>query len=92
MAEIIRRGNAAEWLTRFEGKDVCCNVVRNLDEAMADPQFAARGTFQRSVVSDGAALPAVTMPVDPGFRDHATELRYPKLGESNALLGPSREK
>ena len=87
VADIIRRRNAAEWLARFEGKDVCCNVVRKLDEAMADPQFAARGAFQRSVVSDGAAMPAVTMPVDPAFRDRTTELRYPKLGESNALIG-----
>jgi crotonobetainyl-CoA:carnitine CoA-transferase CaiB-like acyl-CoA transferase len=91
VAEIILRRNAAEWLARFEGKDVCCNVVRSVDEAMADPQFAVRGTFQRSVVSDGAALPAVTVPVDPAFCDRATELRYPKLGESNALLGPSQE-
>jgi hypothetical protein len=57
-----------------------------LEETMVDPQFAARGTFHRSVVSDGAALPAVTVPIDPAFRNHATELRYPKLGESGALL------
>jgi crotonobetainyl-CoA:carnitine CoA-transferase CaiB-like acyl-CoA transferase len=92
VAEIILRRSAAEWLARFEDKDVCCNVVRSVDEAMVDPHFTARGVFQRSVVSDGAALPAVTVPVDPAFRDHATELRYPKLGESNALLGPSQEK
>src|SRR5206468_12920853 len=92
VAEIILRRNAAEWLARFEGKDVCCNVVRSVDEAMADPQFAVRGAFQRSVVSDGAALPAVSVPVDPAFRDRATELRYPKPGEANALLGPSLKK
>ncbi len=92
VAEIILRRNAGEWLARFEGKDVCCNVVRSVGEAMVDPQFAVRGAFRRSVVSDGAALPAATMPVDPAFRDHATELRYPKLGESNALLGPALEK
>jgi alpha-methylacyl-CoA racemase len=88
VAAIILRRDATEWLARFEEKDVCCNVVRSVDEAMSDPQFAARGTFQRSVVSDGAALPAVTTPVDRAFRDQATELRYPKLGESNGLLGP----
>jgi hypothetical protein len=32
-------------------------------------------------------MPAVTMPVDPAFRDRATELRYPRLGESNVLIG-----
>jgi alpha-methylacyl-CoA racemase len=91
VAQIILRRSAAEWLARFEGKDVCCNVVHTMGEAMADPQFAARGTFQRSVVSGGAALPAVSVPVDPAFRARATELGYPRLGESNAMLGPSRE-
>ncbi len=92
VVEIILQRTAAEWLARFEGKDVCCNVVRSVEEAMADPQFAAREVFQRSVVSDGAAMPAVSVPVDPAFRDHATELRYPKLGESNALLKPPLDK
>jgi crotonobetainyl-CoA:carnitine CoA-transferase CaiB-like acyl-CoA transferase len=90
VAEIILRRNAAEWLARFEGKDVCCNVVRSVREAMADPQFAARGIFQRSVVSDGAALPAVSVPLDPVFRDQIAERSYPRLGEANALLSPSR--
>jgi crotonobetainyl-CoA:carnitine CoA-transferase CaiB-like acyl-CoA transferase len=92
VAQIILRRNAAEWLVHFEGKDVCCNVVRSVHEAMADPQFAARGAFQCSVVSGGAALPAVSVPVDHAFRARTTELPYPQLGESNALLGPSREK
>jgi crotonobetainyl-CoA:carnitine CoA-transferase CaiB-like acyl-CoA transferase len=91
VAEIIARRTAAEWLARFEGKDVCCNVVHTVGEAMADPQFAARGAFQHSVVSDGAAIPAVSVPVDQAFRGRATELRYPRLGESNAMLRPSRE-
>ena len=87
VAQIILRRNAAEWLARFEGKDVCCNVLRSVREAMADPQFAQRGTFQRSVVSDGAALPAVCVPVDLAFREPTTERGYPRLGVSNALLG-----
>jgi alpha-methylacyl-CoA racemase len=86
VAKLILQRGATEWLARFDGKDVCCSVVRSVDEAMADPQFAARGIFQRSVVADGAALPAVSVPIDPAFRDAATELRYPRLGESNDML------
>jgi alpha-methylacyl-CoA racemase len=92
VAQIIAQRSADEWLALFEGKDVCCNVVRSLHEAMSDPQFAARGVFQRNVVSDGAALPAVSVPIDSAFRDRATKLPYPRLGEANALLAPSREK
>jgi len=91
VAQIILRRSAAEWLAHFEGKDVCCNVVRTLEEAQADPQFAARGVFQRQVKSDGVALPAVSVPIDPGLRDQTVELPYPVLGESNSLLGPSRK-
>ncbi len=92
VAQIILQHSAAEWLVRFEGRDVCCNVVRSLHEAMADPQFAARSVFQRNVVSNGVALPAVSVPLDSAFRDRATELPYPRLGESNTVLGPAREK
>jgi len=91
VARILLQRTADEWVARFEGKDVCCNVVRAVEETMVDPQFAARGTFHRSVVSGGAALPAVSVPIDPAFRNRATELRYPKLGESNALLESSPE-
>ncbi len=88
VARIIARRSAAEWLQRVAGKDVCCNVVRTLDEAMADPQFLARGLFRRSVVGDDEALPAVSVPIDEAFRSPASELRYPKLGESNGRLAP----
>ena len=86
VAQIVARRSAAEWLARFEGKDVCCNVVRTVEEAMRDPQFAARGLFRRSVVAGADALPAAAVPIDESFRGSATELRYPQLGEANALL------
>jgi alpha-methylacyl-CoA racemase len=87
VAQIIARRSAAEWLARFEGRDVCCNVVRTLEEAMRDPQFAARELFRRSVVAGADALPAAVVPIDESFRSSATELRYPQLGEANGLLG-----
>jgi crotonobetainyl-CoA:carnitine CoA-transferase CaiB-like acyl-CoA transferase len=78
---------ADEWMARFEGKDVCVEVVRTLQEAMADPQFRDRGLLRRSVVSDDHdALPAVSVPVYDPLRDPRTELRYPRLGEANAML------
>ncbi len=33
----------AHWVERFAGVDCCVTPVRTLDEALADPQFAARG-------------------------------------------------
>ncbi|HTT38726.1 MAG TPA: CaiB/BaiF CoA-transferase family protein [Burkholderiales bacterium] len=86
VAEIIAQRSADDWLARFSGKDVCCNVVRTLEEAMNDPQFRARGVFSRSVVSDGAALPAVSVPIDEQFRAQRNDLGYPALAEGNAML------
>ena len=83
---LIAQRSAEEWLARFAGKDVCCNVVRTLEEAMSDPQFRARGVFSRSVVSNGDALPAVSVPIDDQFRDRRSELGYPGLGEANGML------
>ena len=85
-AEIIRTRTADEWTQQFAGKDVCCNVVRTLAEAMSDPQFKQRGVFRRSVVSEEDALPAISVPIDEAFRAVATELRYPGLGEGNGML------
>ena len=87
VAEIIARHSSTQWAKAFEGKDVCCCVVKSVEEAMHDPHFAGRGLFSRSVASDEDALPAVPVPIAPAFRDPHTELRYPSLGEANEMLG-----
>jgi crotonobetainyl-CoA:carnitine CoA-transferase CaiB-like acyl-CoA transferase len=86
--EIIAQRTAREWSERFAGRDVCCNLVQGVEQAMQDAQFQVRGVFRRSVVSaDHDGLPAVSVPVAEPFRDPRTELRYPSLGENNDLLG-----
>jgi crotonobetainyl-CoA:carnitine CoA-transferase CaiB-like acyl-CoA transferase len=88
VAQIIARHTAGEWEQRFEGKDVCSNVVRSVEEAMRDDHLRHRGLFARSVTSeDRDALPAVAVPIAPELRDQRTMLRYPALGEDNDLLG-----
>ncbi|PWT74791.1 MAG: CoA transferase [Proteobacteria bacterium] len=86
VAAIIEQRTAAEWLARFDGKDVCCNLVRSLETAMADPQFQSRGVFRRSVVEAEDALPAISVPIAEQFRDQHTELGYPVLGEANDMI------
>jgi alpha-methylacyl-CoA racemase len=87
VAQIISGHTAGEWMARFAGKDVCCNLVKTLEEAVSSPQFRGRGVFQRSVVGDDDALPAVAVPIAEPLRDPRTELRYPALGQDNDLLG-----
>jgi crotonobetainyl-CoA:carnitine CoA-transferase CaiB-like acyl-CoA transferase len=86
--EIIAARTAQQWTERFAGRDVCCNLVQGLEQAVQDAQFQARGVFRRSVVdAEHDGLPAVSVPIAEPLRDPRTELKYPRLGENNDLLG-----
>jgi crotonobetainyl-CoA:carnitine CoA-transferase CaiB-like acyl-CoA transferase len=51
VANIIARRSAASWEDRFNGEDVCCTVVRTLDESITDPHFQKRGRFKSEAPS-----------------------------------------
>lgn len=69
VAEIVRGRTAAEWAPALAGADCCVTVVKTLDEALADPHFAARGVFRQTVeMPDGTRIPAIVTPVAPAFR------------------------
>jgi alpha-methylacyl-CoA racemase len=86
VAEIIRQKTAAEWERRFAGKDLCCCIVRSVQEAVADPHFRSRGLFDRTLSADGRSIPALYSPVAAGFLSEARDAGYPRLGEANDLL------
>lgn len=88
VAEIIRGESADTWRGRFASRDCCCTIVADAHEALADPHFAARGLFARTLVNEaGAHLPALPVPVDPAFRAPADEpAAAPVLGAHNAEL------
>ncbi len=89
VAARIREQTAEEWCTRFAGKDLCCNVVGSIEQALADPHFKARGVFDRKLTADGKTLPALPVPVASGYRG-ASAAGYPALGEANGLLDPGK--
>lgn len=86
VADIVARRTAADWTDVLAGKDVCVNVVRTVEEALADPHFRGRGLFAREVVDGGRRMAALPVPVHPGFRAAETAIPYPRLGEANAML------
>ena len=89
VAAIIGAQTAEHWRGVFEGRDVCCNVVRRIDEALADSHHRGRGLFDAAVVDGAARLTAVPVPVDPAFRDAPGDKPYPRLGADNDMLeGP----
>jgi crotonobetainyl-CoA:carnitine CoA-transferase CaiB-like acyl-CoA transferase len=86
VAEIIRSEDAAFWEQRFAGKDCCCTVVKTAQEALSDPQFAARAVFAHKLVNaQGQVIPALPVPVDAAFRAAAdVAASAPALGAHNA--------
>jgi crotonobetainyl-CoA:carnitine CoA-transferase CaiB-like acyl-CoA transferase len=86
VAAIIARRTADEWDRRFRGRDVCCNVVRSVEAALADPHFRARGLFERELVAGDARVTALPPPLAPVFRGPHRRAGYPRLGEAAGLL------
>jgi alpha-methylacyl-CoA racemase len=86
VAEIIRGKDAAHWEPLFGAQDCCCTVVKTAREAMADPQFAARGLFAHKLSNaQGDVIPALPVPVSDAFRAPSdTLIAAPALGAHNA--------
>jgi len=82
----IAEKTAAEWQTRFAGKDLCCCVMASVEEALNDPHFKARGVFKRKVSADGKSIVALPVPVADAFRSSQTDAGYPALGSANEIL------
>ncbi len=85
---IIAKDTAAVWAKRFEGKDICCCIVKTIEEATSEPHFVGRGLFARSLNVGGRSVPALHTPVAPSFRAKFTELPFPTLAHDNADLLP----
>ena len=45
LRRIFRAAPLDAWVERFSGADVCVTPVHTLDEVLADPQLATRGSF-----------------------------------------------
>lgn len=84
VARIIASRDSAAWRQVFAGKDACASIVRTVQEAAEDPQFAR--LYDRRVQQDGCEVPALATPIDRQFRAIGRQAA-PALGEANALLG-----
>jgi len=69
---LIGQKDANEWAAEFEEANCCCTIVKTLDEAMRDAQFAARGLFDHQVQNQsGKSMNALPVPVMDVFRKPA---------------------
>lgn len=85
VAAIIASETADVWRSRFAGKDCCCSIVASLADAFADPHYVARGVFRHVLANaEGATMPALPVPLDPGFRAAPEPaIASPALGADN---------
>jgi alpha-methylacyl-CoA racemase len=88
VAAIIAAEDASTWSRCFASSECCCSVVVDLEHALADPHFQARGLFDHRLVNEhGKTMPALPVPIDSGFRaPTGTVLAAPPLGNANANL------
>lgn len=83
IAVIIAGRSADAWMETFKGHDVCCSIVASLQEAVADPHFAARSVFSRKIDVEGASMPALPTAIAACFRSQ-TAPAAPRLGAQTA--------
>lgn len=68
LAEVFAARTQAEWVAALEGVDCCVSPVLRMEEAIDDPQFAARGmVVRREVLAAAGADPARHPPVQFAF-------------------------
>jgi hypothetical protein len=83
IAEIFSSQSASYWSSLFAGKDVCCNLVLNLDEAMTSDHFIKRSVFNHLVQDGHLQMTALPLPIAPQLRNQIQVVPYPRLGSSN---------
>ena len=74
VAAIIKIKTSNDWQNLFQNQDLCCSIVRTLDEALAHPHFKTRGLFPQN--HDG--LSPLPTPLAPVFKNKTNTA--PKLG------------
>jgi crotonobetainyl-CoA:carnitine CoA-transferase CaiB-like acyl-CoA transferase len=82
VADLIAARTSADWQASFDRADVCCSIVRTAEEAAHDPAFRERGIFAGETGDgEGATVPALPVPLDPGLRARDISAAAPRLGE-----------
>jgi crotonobetainyl-CoA:carnitine CoA-transferase CaiB-like acyl-CoA transferase len=80
VAKLIAARTSAEWRPILAAADCCATVVVSLEQAMRDPHFIARGLIDYKIESaSGKTIPALPLPIAPGFREQPGAKKAPKL-------------
>lgn len=103
LQKIFLTKTRTEWMALFEGKDVCCEPVYDLEEVEHDPQIRTRDLFRRIILKNGVESLQIRTPVKgsetrvvevrqaPAYGEH-TESVLKKLGYTEKELAELKEK
>jgi len=83
IAARIASAPADHWRAAFAGQDVSSVVVSSLKEALNDPQITSRATLAHRLALGDREIPALPVPVSPGFRRATETAAAPKLGRES---------
>src|SRR5262249_54462727 len=75
VAAIIKGKTADQWRPVFVAADCCVTIVASLEDAVRDPHFVGRGLFDGEFEVGETSLPALPVPIAPGFRQQAKRNR-----------------
>jgi crotonobetainyl-CoA:carnitine CoA-transferase CaiB-like acyl-CoA transferase len=68
LAAIFRTRTRDEWTATFADADCCVTPVLSFDEALADPQFVARGMVRRDASGHRSFAPPFALTPSPALR------------------------
>ncbi len=87
VAKRIAARSADHWQACFEDQDVCCCLVKTLQEVIDTGHFAAYSDGGgRLEDPEGRTIPDMPLPIAAQFRVNSTSRSGPELGEGNRLL------
>ena len=85
---IIAGQPAQHWAAVFAEADCCCTILQDIESALDDPHFAARGVFAHRVTNEaGERITALPVPIVREFRAPAGDRAAPPLGGGNDAGG-----
>jgi predicted aconitase with swiveling domain len=86
VAQRLAAHDAAHWEAAFAGHDICCSVVKTMEEAVRSPATAERGLLRYEATAAGQRMPALPIPLADAVRADAPSGAVPPLGEGNGTL------
>ena len=88
--ERFLQNSAAHWLSRLEGVDILCSLVKSLEEALEDEQTLVNKLIIEAGQTDAGPVKLVGSPIDMSDAPVTVRIPPPELGQHNdELLGNS---